>query len=319
MIENTLGVMFDSLFGAMFGSSASNAASSGSGIYVVWLAAVAGGVVALRLVLTGAGGTSSAYRSSSANQHYPQARGPQAQARPSQVGPSELASLGLGPSLIGTITAFATLLTAICTAIYVWQQRTVFATGTGGASAQTAVASAQTIAEVTAWLLLIVVVIPKLLPRVMRFVVAQRYVRRRDAAVLLWMRRIRLLVASGQPTNAAALSAAEQVREPAFKPLAGAINLAVTTGRDPLAAAATKLQGSEAASLLGTVNATERSGAAASELIDKVLQRVLRSLDAQRRERMDRLARTGATTASVVAVLAGVVVVLMVVTTLPST
>ncbi len=287
-----------------------SAVTSGTGIYVVWLAAIAGGLVALRLVLTGTSYVSSSNSVS---------RACQPQARSNQVGTSELASLGLGPTRIGVITALGTLLVAICATIYVWQQRTGFTTENGITSAQPAIASAQTVAEVTAWLLLIVVVIPTLLPRVMRFVVAQRYVRRRDAAVLLWMRRIRLLVATGQPTNAAALSAAEQVREPAFKPLAGAINLAVATGRDPLAAAAIKLQGSEAASLLGTVNATERSGAAASELIDKVLQRVLRSLDAQRRERMDRLARTGATTASVAAVLAGVVVVLMVVTTLPTT
>ncbi len=205
---------------------------------------------------------------------------------------------------MGIITTLITLGAAVTVPFYVWQQ--------------SAATHTQVIAEAGAWLLLVVVIVPLLTPRVLRSVVSQRYVRRRDAALLLWMRRIRMLVANGQPISAAALDAAEQVSEPAFKPLAGAINLAVTTGRDPLNAAAAKLEGSQAAALLGAVSVAERSGAGANELIDRVLQRVLRSLDADRRERIDRLGRMGATTASLTTILAGGVVVLMVVATLPA-
>ena len=278
-----------------------------SGTYAVWSAALAGGVVALRLLLA----NSTAQRRPSTQ------RNPSAQR--SQVGTAELASLGLGPSRIGLLTSLATLLGAVAVAFYVWQQKQGPGTHSPGThSPDTYSPGTQILAEAAAWVLLAVVLITSLLPRVLRFVVGQRYVRRRDAAALLWMRRIRMHVANGLPINAAALDAAEQVAEPAFKPMAGAINLAVTTGHDPLAAAASKLHGSEAAALLGTVNAAERSGAGASELIDKVLQRVLRSLDAQRRERIDRLARMGATTSSLTTILAGGVVVLMVVSTLPA-
>ncbi|HCB34067.1 MAG TPA: hypothetical protein DEP69_02525 [Acidimicrobiaceae bacterium] len=171
----------------------------------------------------------------------------------------------------------------------------------------------------TAWVLLVVLWLPTVLSRLLRAAAGTRYLRRRDAAVLLWVRRIRLLVAAGRPTNAAVLDAAERVDDRAFGPTAGAINLAVATGRDPLAAAATRLRGSDAAALLGTVDTAERSGAGASELLDRVLQRVLRTLDAQRRERIDRLGRAATTTASLNTILAGGVVVLMVVATLPST
>lgn len=269
--------------------------------YAIWVAAIIGTVVALRLLLC----------------DRTREIGPkEGSTDTSSAGTAELAAIGLGPSRIGIITASATLVGAVTTALYVSQQRL----GAPGASTSGFGATdySQVIAEVAAWVLLLVVLVPTLLPRVLRAVVGARYVRRRDAATLLWLRRIRLLVAGGKPTNAAVLEAAEHVVDPAFRPMAGAINLAVATGRDPLAAAAIKLRGSATAALVGTVDAAERSGAAASELIDQVLARALRALDAQHRERIDQLARLGATTASLNAILAGTVVVLMVVTTLPA-
>lgn len=267
-----------------------------SGQTVVWLAAGSGCLAATSMLLS----------------HSATAVPTSALARNSSgvAGTAELASMGFGPRRIGGLTAAATLLVAGAAALHALGRRP---------PASPAALDAQTIAEMTAWVLLVVLWLPTVLSRLLRAAAGTRYLRRRDAAVLLWVRRIRLLVAAGRPTNAAVLDAAERVDDRAFGPTAGAINLAVATGRDPLAAAATRLRGSDAAALLGTVDTAERSGAGASELLDRVLQRVLRTLDAQRRERIDRLGRAATTTASLNTILAGGVVVLMVVATLPST
>ena len=142
--------------------------------------------------------------------------------------------------------------------------------------------------------------------------------RRLDGAVLLWLRRIRLFVAAGHPISVAVLDAAERISDPAFAPAAGAVNAAVLGGRDPLAAVAAQLGDSPTASLLRTVDAAERSGAAASQLLDRVLDRVVRALDDGRREAIDRLGRSVGASGSLLAVVASAVVMVTVVTTLPS-
>lgn len=142
--------------------------------------------------------------------------------------------------------------------------------------------------------------------------------RRLDDAVLLWLRRIRLFVAAGHPISVAVLDAAERVSDPVFAPAAGAVNAAVLGGRDPLAAVAAQLADSPTASLLRTVDAAERSGAAASQLLDRVLDRVVRAMDDRRRESIDRLGRSVGASASLLAVVASAVVMATVVMTLPS-
>ncbi len=142
--------------------------------------------------------------------------------------------------------------------------------------------------------------------------------RRLDDAVLLWLRRIRLFVAAGHPISVAVLDAAERVSDPAFAPAAGAVNAAVLGGRDPLAAVASQLAHSPTASLLRTVEAAERSGAAASQLLDRVLDRVVRAMDDRHRESIDRLGRSVGASASLLAVVASAVVMVTIVMTLPS-
>ena len=169
-----------------------------------------------------------------------------------------------------------------------------------------------------AWSLLVAVVASWAVPAVIVGAVLSGHRRRLDGAVLLWLRRIRLFVAAGRPISVAVLDAAERVTDPAFAPAAGAVNAAVIGGRDPLAAVATQLADSPTASLLRTVDAAERSGAAASQLLDRVLDRVVRAIDDRRREAIDRLGRSVGASASLLAVVASAVVMVTVVMTLPS-
>ena len=173
-------------------------------------------------------------------------------------------------------------------------------------------------AGVLSWSLLALVIVPPMVPRLIASVVLAGHRRRLDAAVLLWLRRIRLFVAAGRPISAAVLDAAERVADPAFAPAAGAVSAAVIGGRDPLAAVAAQLADTPTAALLRTVGAAERSGAAASELLDRVLDRVVRAVDDRRREAIDRLGRSVGAAASMLAVLASAVVMVTVVMTLPS-
>ncbi|WP_419839605.1 type II secretion system F family protein [Candidatus Poriferisodalis sp.] len=169
-----------------------------------------------------------------------------------------------------------------------------------------------------AWSLLVAVVASWVVPAVITSAVLSGHRRRLDGAVLLWLRRIRLFVAAGRPIGVAVLDAAERVTDPAFAPAAGAVNAAVIGGRDPLAAVAAQLADSPTASLLCTVDAAERSGAAASQLLDRVLDRVVRAIDDRRREAIDRLGRTVGASASLLAVVASAVVMVTIVMTLPS-
>ena len=169
-----------------------------------------------------------------------------------------------------------------------------------------------------AWSLLVAVVASRTVPAVIASAVLSDHRRRLDGAVLLWLRRIRLFVAAGRPISVAVLDAAERVTDPAFAPAAGAVNAAVIGGRDPLAAVAAQLADSPTASLLRTVDAAERSGAAASQLLDRVLDRVVRAIDDRRREAIDRLGRTVGASASLLAVVASAVVMATIVMTLPS-
>lgn len=136
------------------------------------------------------------------------------------------------------------------------------------------------------------------------------YRARRDAALLEWLRRIRLYVAAGRPINDAAVEAAERVDSPAFAPAATSINLALASGQDPLSAAAAHFDGSEAETLVNTLAAAERGGAAASGLIDRLVSQAVQSLEDQRRVRIEALGRSASGTLTLVAIAAsGVIVV----------
>lgn len=169
-----------------------------------------------------------------------------------------------------------------------------------------------------AWSLLAAVAVAWAVPGLVATSTLSGNRRRLDDAVLLWLRRIRLFVAAGHPISVAVLDAAERVSDPAFAPAAGAVNAAVLGGRDPLAAVAAQLADSPTASLLRTVEAAERSGAAASQLLDRVLDRVVRAMDDRRRESIDRLGRSVGAAASLLAVVASAVVMVTIVMTLPS-
>lgn len=214
-----------------------------------------------------------------------------------------LAALGWSPARLATLTAVI----AVCTA----------GVGFVAANRLSGTPTASPWASL-AWSLLAAVAAAWAVPALMASVALAGNRRRLDGAVLLWLRRIRLFVAAGRPISVAVLDAAERVTDPAFATAAGAVNAAVIGGRDPLAAVATQLVDSPTASLLRTVEAAERSGAAAGQLLDRVLDRVVRAIDDRRRESIDRLGRTVGASASLLAVVASAVVMVTIVMTLPT-
>ncbi len=151
--------------------------------------------------------------------------------------------------------------------------------------------------------------VPVVAPPGLRLVALTGYRVRRDAALLEWLRRVRLYCAAGRPINDAAVSAAERVDSPAFAPAATSINLALASGRDPLTAAAPHFAGSVAETLVGTLAQAERSGAAATELIDRLITQAVQTLEDGRRDRIESIARSISNTVTLMAIIASVVVV----------
>ena len=151
--------------------------------------------------------------------------------------------------------------------------------------------------------------IPVLAPRLLRRIVLSGFRVRRDAALLEWLRRIRLYVAAGRPINDAAVEAAERVEAPAFAPAATSIGLALASGRDPLTAASAHFAGSSAETLIGTLAASERGGAAAAGLIDRLIGQAVEALEDERRLRIEALGRSIAGTGTLVAMTASAVLV----------
>lgn len=150
--------------------------------------------------------------------------------------------------------------------------------------------------------------LPRLVPAAIRLLAATAYRRERDQKVLEWMRKLRLLTSAGQPINAAAVNAALTVSGRAFTVAQGAIGAALEAGRDPLPAVTAAIAGSPAESLLASVVAAERAGAASSDLLDKSLSRSVRTLESERRLAIDQLSRAIGTTVTMVAAVAGLTV-----------
>ena len=144
----------------------------------------------------------------------------------------------------------------------------------------------------------------------LRGMVLTGYRARRDAALLEWLRRIRLYVAAGRPINDAAVEAAERVESPAFAPAATSINLALASGVDPLSAASGHFVGSPAETLVGTLAAAERGGAAATGLIDRLIAQAVNALEDHRRVRIEALGRSVAGTGTLAAITASAIVVI---------
>lgn len=146
-------------------------------------------------------------------------------------------------------------------------------------------------------------------PRLVRGAVLSTYRVRRDAALLDWLRRIRLYVAAGRPINDAAVEAAERVETDAFAPAAASINLALSSGSDPLTAAAPHFAGSSAETLVATLAEAEKGGAAAADLIDRLVTQAVKALEDGRRVRIEGVGRSIPTAATLISVAASAVVV----------
>ena len=202
----------------------------------------------------------------------------------------ELAAAGWPPARLRTASVAATSLVAVV----------IVVAGTILAGFRTAAPAA---VAVSPW-------VPVVAAPLLRAMVLSGFRARRDAALLEWLRRIRLYVAAGRPINDAAVEAAERVEAPAFAPVATSINLALASGRDPLGAASVHFAGSSAETLVGTLAAAERGGAAATGLIDRLIAQAVQALEDQRRVRIEALGRSVAGTGTLVAVTASAVVVI---------
>ena len=202
----------------------------------------------------------------------------------------ELAAAGWPPARLRIASVAATSLSA----------GTVVTAGTILASFRTGALAAM---AVSLW-------VPAAAPPMLRGMVLSGFRARRDAALLEWLRRIRLYVAAGRPINDAAVEAAERVEAPAFAPAATSISLALASGRDPLGAASAHFGGSVAETLVGTLVAAERGGAGAAGLIDRLIAQAVQALEDNRRVRIEALGRSVAGTGTLAAITASAVVVI---------
>lgn len=159
--------------------------------------------------------------------------------------------------------------------------------------------------------------LPRLAPALLKAVILAGYRHRRDLVALAWLRRIRLLAAAGRQIDEAAVTAAAEITDPGFDTAKSEINRALSAGRDPLAAIAAQLAGSPAETLVTTLAEAKRSGASATELIDGLLDRSVRSLEAARRARFTALGRSVMVTSNLITVVVSVMILAGVMLTLP--
>ena len=211
-------------------------------------------------------------------------------AAPRQANTVELAAAGWPPHRLRAASVVATVLTAVVIVVV----GTILAGFGAGALAALAV---------SVW-------VPAAASPLLRGLALSGYRARRDAALLEWLRRIRLYAAAGRPINDAAVEAAERVEAPAFAPAATSINLALASGVDPLSAASAHFAGSPAETLVGTLAAAERGGAAAAGLIDRLIAQAVSALEDHRRIRIEALGRSVAGTGTLAAITASAVVVI---------
>lgn len=209
----------------------------------------------------------------------------------------ELAAAGWSPS---GVTAVAWVVSVVATAPAV-----AAAAALAGADAGVVVGAVGLV-----WL-------PRLAPALVKAVILAGYRHRRDLVALAWLRRIRLLAAAGRQIDEAAVTAAAEITDPGFDTAKSEINRALSAGRDPLAAIAAQLAGSPAETLVTTLAEAKRSGAGATELIDGLLDRSVRSLEAARRARFTALGRSVMVTSNLITVVVSVMILAGVMLTLP--
>lgn len=208
---------------------------------------------------------------------------------PGPVHTVELAAAGWSPATLRRATAVLTAVLGV-------------AAGAGGAAFTSASGGGFAAVAVSVW-------VPVFGPPLLRGAVLSPYRVRRDAALLEWLRRIRLYVAAGRPINDAAVEAAERVETDAFAPAAASINLALSSGSDPLSAAAPHFAGSSAETLVATLAEAEKGGAAAADLIDRLVTQAVNALEDGRRVRIEGVGRSIPTAATLISVVGSVVVV----------
>lgn len=158
---------------------------------------------------------------------------------------------------------------------------------------------------------------PRLLPAMLRSAALAGHRTGRDRALLVWLQRVRLYSAVGTPLAVAAVEAAEQVPDRAFASVAAGIDTALEEGRDPIAAAARKVAGSSAETLLATITTVERTGAGSADLIDRIVDRAIATLTSVRHENIERQSRSLVTTTTLIALLSGLLIMAAVAFTLP--
>lgn len=209
----------------------------------------------------------------------------------------ELAALGWTPFAIRTVSGAASLLLTAGMTTAGWlmaDARVGLAVGAGAG----------------VWL-------PRLAPVMLRSAALAGYRTGRDRALLVWLQRVRLYSAVGTPLAVAAVEAAEQVPDRAFASVAAGIDSALEDGRDPIAAAARKVAGSSAETLLATITTVERSGAGSADLIDRIVDRAIATLTSVRHENIERQSRSLVTTTTLIALLSGLLIMAAVALTLP--
>ena len=141
---------------------------------------------------------------------------------------------------------------------------------------------------------------------------------RREQSILSWMQRIRIYTAAGLPLAAAAVQAAEQVKDKQFRYVANNIREALISGNDPLQAATRASAGSSAETLLNTIATIDKTGAASQTIIDKIIDRSITILNSKRTTQTEKIARETQTTTTLIALLVAALMLLAIVRTLPS-
>ena len=141
---------------------------------------------------------------------------------------------------------------------------------------------------------------------------------RREQSILSWMQRIRIYTAAGLPLAAAAVQAAEQVKDKQFRYVANNIREALLSGNDPLHAASRACAGSSAETLLNTITTMDQTGAASQTVIDKIIDRSITILNAKRAAQTEKIARGIQTATTLIALLVAALMLLAIMQTLPS-
>ena len=160
--------------------------------------------------------------------------------------------------------------------------------------------------------------LPLVIPRLIQNGVLASTRPARDLAILSWLQLMRLYTSSGAPVTASAVAAAEKTADKAFYTISHSIDQALQTGVDPLSAASRAARGSAAETLLATITTIDQTGAGASGLIDRILDRSIQLLNVADTARIDKTARRVTSATTLISVITGVLILTAVMLTLPT-